>query len=133
MAEPEPPGNVCGVNQSEAQELIEGIEHRRLWDSCCGRRELGIERITGHSGAFKDEARVFGQEGEFRRQRGRNKRGNINAANRYLPSCRRVRAGALSRPHKLLQVERVAAGLFVEIRERGVSALVDELASLLTG
>ena len=118
MPEAEPPGNVRVANEVQPQQLVEPFD-RRLLDGSGGRgSELGIERVPRDGGAFENEARLAGEQGELLGERRGDSRRHVDACERGVGHCSRGSGGTVGRPRELLEVEGVAAAVLVELAWR---------------
>ncbi len=110
MAEAEPSRDVGRAEEIDPEQLVERLHDGRLGQRGRRRRELRLERVTGHRRPFEHETLRVGQQGElFRKSRGDARR-NPDPGRRHLvvhcrcPTC----AG------KLLEIEGVATALGIE-------------------
>ena len=132
MPEAKAAGHVGLANQVEAQQLVHGIECRRLVDRRCSRRELRVERIAG-DGCAPEQRGARRREGARARRRARPRRAAVPAD---LPASRPACAPcdmdrALGRPGELLEIEGVAAAVLVQGgRGRLVDGRAEELSRL---
>ncbi len=128
MSEPETPGNVRRADEIQAQQLVERVDRWSLGGAGgrCG--QLGVEGVSRDGGALEDEACLLGEQSELLSERGGDCSGYVNACERRLVGrCRHV--GTAGRPCELLEVEGIAAAVFVEAG--CVHSVADQLAGVL--
>ena len=115
-------------NEIEQEQLVDGFHCRsfRCCGSCCS--QLGLEGVAGHRRSLEHPARIVRQEAELLAERRGNGRWNLDAAERDI-GCVVDPAVTAERPRKLLEIEGVAAALFIE----NGGLLTDELPSFERG
>ena len=112
VPEAEAAGHLGLANEVEPQQLVEGLERRRLGDRRGGGRKLGLERVAGHRCPLQRKACAVRQESELLGQRRSNRGRHVEIRARELGNtCRALES---ERPGELLEIERVAAALLVE-------------------
>ncbi len=117
------------TNEVELQQLVQGLERRRLGSRRGGRGELGLERVAGYRCPLQHEACTVRQETELLAQRDSNRGRHVEIRRRELRNaCRGLES---ERSGELLEIERVAAALLVESGCSGaVNRFTEELARL---
>ena len=122
-------GDVGLADEVESQQLVQRVERRGLGNRRGGRRKLGLERVAGHRSALQYEAGGIRQKGELLGQCAGDRGRDLEIGGRQVGGA----CGALGRerPGELLQVERVATALLVEMpHARFVDSLPEELRGL---
>src|SRR5918996_2124357 len=97
------------ANEVELQQLVQGLECRRLGGRRGGGGQLGLERIAGYRCPLQHEACTVRQESELLGQRGGNCGRHFEIRRReHRDACRVLNS---ERSGELLEIERVAAAL----------------------
>ena len=112
------------ADEIELEKLVDCFHRRRLGPFSCRGRELRLERVARDRRTLEDASSIVRQRGELLAQRSGD--GNRYAdARQGALACRR-RPG---RPGELLEVEGVAAALFVDARD--IDLFAEQLPSLV--
>ena len=117
-------------NEVELQQLVQGLERRRLGGRRGGGGQLGFERVAGYRCPLKHGPCAVREKRELLGQRGRNRGRHVEIPGRELGNaCRALKS---ERSGELLEIERVAAALLVESGCGGaVDRFTEELPSLV--
>ncbi len=117
------------ADEVELQQLVQAFERRRLRRGSGRGGQLGLERVAGDRSPLQHAPRAVREQAELLGQRGRNRRRHVEIPGRERGSARAALEGA--RSGELLEIEGVAAGVFVQ---GGHGVVVDrfteELSSL---
>ena len=115
------------ANEVELQQLVQGLERRRLGGRRGGRGQLGLERVAGYRCPLEHQPCAVREESELLGQRGGNRGRHVEIRRRELRNaCRGLES---ERSGELLEIERVAAALLVE---SGCSGAVDRFTEELS-
>ena len=110
MAEAEPSRDVGRAEEIDPEQLVERLHDGRLGQRGRRRRELRLERVTGHRRPFEHETLRVGQQGElFRKSRGDARRNHDPGQRHLVVHCRCPTCAG-----KLLEIEGVATALGIE-------------------
>ena len=132
VPEAEAPRDVGGAHKAEVEELIERLHGRGIVRAGRGGGEIGLERVTRDGRAAQHPASVGGQEPELLGQRGDHRRGHADGLQRRSGVRRPPSAAAAVGAGQLLEVERVAARLLVElVRPLASHVIAEQLAGRL--
>ena len=104
-------GTSVGAHEVAAQEVVERVQRRLLAHAGGRRGQLGLERVARDGRAREHLAGAVGELRELAGQRGGDRARHLDARQRD----RRARPRALRRARELLQVERVAAAVGVDV------------------
>ena len=99
-------------NEVELQQLVQGLERRRLGGRRGGRGQLGFERVAGYRRPLQHAPCAVREKRELLGQSGRNRGRHVEIPGRELTDA--CRALERERSGELLEIERVAAALLVE-------------------
>ncbi len=131
VPEAEAARNIGGPDEIASQQLIERLDCGHLGHPRRGRDQLWLERITRNRSSFQHSTSPVGQQRELLGQRGGHRPRNLDAHQREVGDRRSGHGCAIQRPDQLLEVERIAAGLLVElVGDGGVDALPQKLVCL---
>ena len=116
-------------NEVELQQLVQGLEHRRLGGRCGGGSQLRLERVAGYRCPLQHAPCAVREQSELLGQRGRNRGRHVEILGRELgTACRALES---ERSRELLEIERVAAALLVESGRGGAfDRVAEKLPSL---
>ncbi len=114
-------------NEAELQQLVQGLEHRRLGGRRGGGGQLGLERVAGYRGPLQHAPRAVREKCDLLGQGGRDRGRHVEIPGRELGSA--CPALESERSRELLEIERVAAALLVE---SGCGGAFDSVAEELT-
>ena len=131
MPKTEAPRDVGGPDEIETQQLVQGLDRRRLGNGGGSRGQLGLEGIARHRRTLEHEARVVRQQAELLEQRRHDTLRDLRRQRGRRRGRSRHPGRALERPRELLEIERIAAALLVEHRGlRAVGAGAQKLPGL---
>ena len=119
MAEDEPARHLRRAHEIEREERVERAEPLRRLELGDRRREIGLERLSRHGCRLEQRALARGERCELLGERCRDGRRHTGYGEPAVAIAEHRRRASVTRgPGELLEVERVAAAMTVDLRDR---------------